>query len=178
MKRDIRTLSHVPRWSIVRTIRRQSVAEHCFFVAIYVDWICELIPKQSIKAKLIRYALYHDLDEIVLGDIPGPCKKYLKIDKESVDAQVERMIGFKPFHSTLNLEELLIVKIADLLEGSVFLLEEQRLGNTEIDMYLADMLQNLKNNVMRLEPALWPHIDAHLDATESHGCLVARYETL
>jgi len=70
-----RDVSYVSRWTILRRNRHQYLAEHSYFVAVYADQIARLIEWDGDYGKLMRYALYHDLDETITGDIPGPAKR-------------------------------------------------------------------------------------------------------
>ena len=53
-----RDMAHVPRWVIARTHRRQSVAEHSYFVALY--------------ARQIAIEIGYDRLEDLLRDGPPP----------------------------------------------------------------------------------------------------------
>ena len=76
--RELRELEHVPRWAIIRCIKQQSVAEHSYFTAMYANKIAEIIgwdKKYPYEIhKLITYALWHDIEECFMSDIPGPVK--------------------------------------------------------------------------------------------------------
>src|SRR5262245_55974581 len=76
-------LSTIKRWSIVRTITTQSVAEHCF----NVQRICmKLAPLFGITDRihdwmdLSQAALHHDDEEAITGDIPGTAKPYMSFE--------------------------------------------------------------------------------------------------
>lgn len=66
----------VTRWNIVTTVRKQSLAEHLFNTAILVEEICDKMGISAVSA--MHYALYHDMEEIITGDIPSPTKKRAK----------------------------------------------------------------------------------------------------
>lgn len=75
--------SHVTRWHIVQTARKQSLAEHLFNVCILaVDLAGRIkwpgVMHHSEKLALMNWALRHDLIEVRTGDIPTPFKKVLK----------------------------------------------------------------------------------------------------
>lgn len=64
-------LAHVARYSTLPIIRKESVAEHSFFVALNSLAIATWLREKSIEvdvAKLLSRALVHDLDEALTGD--------------------------------------------------------------------------------------------------------------
>lgn len=106
-----RRLSFVPRWGVLPTIRRQSVAEHCFHVARTAMWLLQFVDPnfKYLRSDTIELALCHDDEEAVTGDHPSPRKDP------------------KPLKSMNSAE--VIVKVADILEGMAFLHEEAYMGN-------------------------------------------------
>lgn len=112
----------VERWTIIPTIRPQSVAEHSFGVAMIADAFCEelgLGRGSAIRQDATRWALWHDVDEIFTGDIPTPMK--MQVPKH-VMVEAEKLSGanthIEECGSSLALE---IVKLADLVEACRFL---------------------------------------------------------
>lgn len=72
-------LRYVTRYSTCRVSHPESVAEHCFFVALYADaiasWIGLCNPGIKIdRAVLLRKALWHDIEEASTGDMPRSFK--------------------------------------------------------------------------------------------------------
>ena len=65
-------MATVPRWTIIPTIQKQSVAEHSYFVGLYADWIASMVKYEGSRETLIGYGLLHDMPEIVTGDLPTP----------------------------------------------------------------------------------------------------------
>lgn len=70
---DILRAQTVARWNIVGVTRPQSVAEHTFNVVFLSRRLAKAIDIPD--ERIIKYALEHDLNETVLGDIPTPTKK-------------------------------------------------------------------------------------------------------
>ena len=122
-------LSIVPRWVILRTIQKQSVAEHLFnveriAVQIAIEWMG--IKDPTIIFSISQYALHHDDDEALTGDIPSTAKSFV---------QVSRVDEVR--HWAKNSDDVIrIVKLADLLEAVWFLLMERKLGNHYIAKHL------------------------------------------
>ncbi len=77
---DILRAQDVKRWTIVNTVRQQSLAEHTFNVIAIARAIARHmgVPDE----KIIKYAFDHDLDEILTGDTPTPAKERAMIPDE------------------------------------------------------------------------------------------------
>lgn len=149
--REHRTLAHVPRWPILRVNRRQSVAEHSFYVALYAAEIAQAIGWQGPYEQLMLHALTHDLDEIVTGDINSPTKRAMDPGaRVQLDAWIDKKMRER---STVDSawalsdpgeQAKLIVKLADMVEGVLYLCDEKSQGN-----------QNVKN----MEAYVWGHLE-------------------
>ena len=77
---DIQSVQYIHRWHMVRTSRRQNLAEHSYTVALLAGKIASQLndpPTAEIWAGVLEYALVHDIPEIDYGDIPTPTKKAL-----------------------------------------------------------------------------------------------------
>ena len=121
-------LSTVKRWAIVRTISRQSVAEHCFNVqriCIKLAPYFDMVEFEDLF-ELSQAALHHDDDEAVTGDIPGPAKLYVRANEKGVD------VGATAWYDDASDAIKAIVKLADMLEAYHFLTMEAKLGNSYI----------------------------------------------
>ena len=141
---DIKTqmrLAHVRRWHIVQVDREQSVAEHTCRVQLLAQEICERAGLDPVSTyKTIRWALWHDMPEVVLGDLPTPTKRGGVFDA------AERATS-DSYCSILDLtppQSLWIVKAADLLEAALYL-EEHGRGPHAFDVYtgICDSLSDL-----------------------------------
>lgn len=112
---DILLAQSIKRWTIVATINEQSLAEHHFNVVMIARCIAAEagIPDHNI----IKYALDHDLDEIMTGDIPSPAKARM--------GMVDVYAGKSKIRCTYR--EQLIVKSADLIDAYTFI-KANRIG--------------------------------------------------
>ena len=138
-ERELRTLAHVPRWSIIRTIRTQSVAEHSYYTAIYADQIAEYIEWKGDRFALMRFAMIHDMDEMLSGDIASPAKAVLqqgggwrRFKDWTINLMSKRFHYFKDWFLPINSEMYQILNVADWLEGVLFLCDEEFLGNKNV----------------------------------------------
>lgn len=125
---DALALSHVPRWTVVRTLRQQSTADHSFRVAMITREILTRHPKLTMtnpeedqiipvirEANVIWHALAHDIDECVTGDIPSIAKQHLRAKRDIPDLVPDApAIG-------VTTPEINVVKLADLIEAYTFL---------------------------------------------------------
>ena len=122
-------LSIVPRWVILRTIQKQSVAEHAFNVeriatAISNEWFH--ITNVNDLYSISQLALHHDDEEALTGDIPSTAKKENHLDKDR-----------GPWYN--------VVKLADLMEAFWFLSMEYQMGNQYIHAHLSTTETKLRS---------------------------------
>lgn len=123
-----RNLADVRRWAIVRTIRQQSVAEHSYFVALMMPKLlreCGYSDPDFIL-RAVEYALVHDRDEVLSGDVATPIKKRIK---EGVFDAVAEEFGLK---ADADEDIKLATKVLDLFEAALFLAEEIAMGNGRV----------------------------------------------
>lgn len=130
-----RDMAYVPRWAILRRNRHQFLAEHSYFTAIYADQVARLIGWKGDYAKLFRYALYHDLEETITGDIPGPAKRAAWNSakaEEHVHPVLRAKFGADVAEALREKtpEICSIVSFADSVEEVAYLLEEAMSGNS------------------------------------------------
>lgn len=183
---ELRTASIVPRWSIVWTLNKDYVSNHSYFVTIYARQIAKVIGWKGSMEDLMVYALYHDLEELITGDIVSPVKREI-VDPEKSRAYVDGKMGasmpgiLADIIDVENDDKILgghgikkIVKAADRLDALLFLITERRLGNSIIEPRIADAktlfdeswmeLPGLKQMILdTLKNVMWPEISYHLD---------------
>ena len=106
---DILLAQNIKRWTIVSTIQQQSLAEHLFNVAMIARDIA--VEADMDDTNIVKYALDHDLDEIMTGDIPSPAKERLGIKTDYNGKSQSRCTE----------EEKVIVKAADLIDAYLFI---------------------------------------------------------
>lgn len=140
-------LSVVQRWAVVSTVRKQSVAEHSYNVAILSERIARewfSIDDDAVLFALVRRALYHDWRESITGDPPS----YMKwaINEVGIDAvfgdyiedhEVDLHPGPEAWANTVRG----IVKVADYIDALIFLHMEVSHGNRSI----VPLMRNLEH---------------------------------
>lgn len=151
-EREYRDLAHVPRWTIARTIRAQSVAEHSYYVTLYAFQIAGLLLGWGGERLmlLMTYALHHDIEESFTSDLPGPTKRTLREGREKEwDMWVDRMVVERfhnCWHRPIDSEKdiIAVLKVANLMDEVMFLCGELQMGNKAIK----HMLQRAENRLV------------------------------
>ncbi len=150
---------HVTRWQIVRTARQQTVAEHLYRVWIITVQLCRLLSiDQGTAAAANIWALYHDVPEVLTGDIATPAKEAMRkalpdddpirnIELAMSDTYRQAWMAAKQ-HAEGEISAYDIVKLADLIEAKCFLGCEM-IGNHAKTVY-DEMCMNVDNKLISL----------------------------
>lgn len=154
LEREIREFNQVPRWSIVRTLRQQFLAEHIFFVTMYANDVGVFIGLEDAdQLALLQMCLWHEADELFTGDITGPAKRGLVRDREAWDTKLAQWSGklFKDLETrdgsnTAQRRALVeaIVKLADYLDECCEMGNELQLGNVTVKSIFRDSLERVR----------------------------------
>lgn len=155
-EREYREMSFVPRWTIVRTIKPQNIAEHTFYVTLYAGQIADLIEWKGDRAALLDAALRHDLEETYMSDIPGPSKRKVVHDIDQYH-EMTHTYNLDQFGDDFYKRGVVsdsecaainsIIKVADLLDECFFLATEMQLGNKSLNNVM-------ENSRLRLHRAI------------------------
>lgn len=132
-------LSVITRWVVINTIKKQSVAEHCFNVERIARRIAEAwfeITNVNELDIVSQIALHHDDDEAITGDIPSPSKHILS--EAYLDSRRDMWYN-------IPCQQHDIVKLADKMEAYYFLTMEYKLGNSYIDEYRDELATKVRN---------------------------------
>ncbi len=141
-------MKYIERWSLMRNTVKENLSEHSLETAFIAHAIAvienERLGGNVDPARAALLALFHDVPEIITGDLPTPVKYYNKEIKEAYD-QVEQ--SAKQEFLTLLPEDLKkeyrnifyetdekllqIVKAADKIAALIKCKEELFLGNRE-----------------------------------------------
>ncbi|MBP1989485.1 5'-deoxynucleotidase [Paenibacillus eucommiae] len=143
-------LRYIERWSLMRNVVKENVAEHSYHVAILTHVLCtianEIFHKSVQTNEAVSLALFHDVTEVFTGDIPTPVKhqnsdilsSFRKIEEVAAD-KLFQMIPeelqsiYKPLINDKESSSELrrFVKAADLLDAYLKCLTELSAGNRE-----------------------------------------------
>lgn len=161
-----RALSHISRFAPLPMIRKPNVGEHSFYVALYVSHLAELLDLEvSERLALLEYALRHDMDERLSGDIAGPAKREI-VDRPKYDAFARltrkayganhmehidllgKMGEVAGYVSKVTYKD--IVKAADLIDEVFTIAVDMGLGNRMLAPVMADCTSRMTTALERL----------------------------
>jgi len=155
---ELRNLAIVPRWTVMRTVGRETVASHSMFVALYAEEIADVIGWKGDRHLLMKAALLHDADESLTGDIPGPVKQFLMVRETMfrLESAIQQWLpSTYKFRTELQSHPqypdiALIVRAADKIDALLFLLTEIRQGNTHLRPAANKLRDTVYSNWMEL----------------------------
>jgi 5'-deoxynucleotidase len=143
-------LRYIERWSLMRNIVKENVAEHSFHVAALTHMLCtianEVFGQRVPTGEAVCMALFHDAAEVFTGDIPTPVKHHnpsiLKSFRDIERLAGERLLNMVPAELKSVYEPLIrgkqehseiqkYVKAADLLDAYLKCVTELSAGNRE-----------------------------------------------
>lgn len=152
----------IRRWSLMRNIRPENIQEHSQQVALIAHALCEIdntyCGGASDSGKAVLLALYHDVGEVVIGDLPTPVKYYNPGIKQAYgeieNMAREKLLSMLPpelaavyrplFFDHAESREARMVKAADKLAAYIKCLEETTAGNGEFRLAQASISQELE----------------------------------
>lgn len=133
-------LPRIRRWQIVRTYHTQSVSDHSFRVWLLATHLYDTlfpIPHNSFARELLsRWAMLHDVDEVLTGDMPSTVKRLLEEVAPGVMGRFQdRLLVDLPLvaetrNGIRNTLEEVLVKIADNVEAILYL-QDDGMGNVD-----------------------------------------------
>ena len=143
----------IQRWPLMHNIRTENVQEHSLQVAMVAHALALIKNKffgGNLNAdKIATLAMFHDVSEVLTGDLPTPVKyfnpaiknEYKKIEKIAEDKLIEMAPeAFREDYAKLidgqrhSKDEAFIVKAADVLCAYLKTLEELNAGNQEFKL--------------------------------------------
>lgn len=142
-------MKYISRWGLMRNTRTENIAEHSLETAIITHLLCELRNRRfggSVDvSKAVLTAVYHDVPEIITGDLPTPVKYYdpeiksaYKRVEEAAAEKLEDSLpeDLRPAYAPLlresaDSEIAALVKAADKLSALIKCIEERRSGNED-----------------------------------------------
>lgn len=144
-------LRYIDRWMLMRNSREESLSEHSLDVAMLAHALCIIGNRRFGKnldcEKAAMIGMFHDVSEIITGDMPTPvkyfnedikhiykdiesdaCKKLLSLLPEDMKEDYRKLL--MPEDGKLEYERRL-VKGADKLSAIIKCIEEKKAGNNE-----------------------------------------------
>lgn len=142
-------MKYIDRWSLMRNTDSESLSQHSFDVAAIAHALAVIGNKRFGKSydegKIALIGMYHDMPEIITGDMPTPVKYHNKEIRNAFGriekAAQKSLLGTLPEDLRASYEELLIpdeksdeyrlVKAADKISALLKCMLEERSGNME-----------------------------------------------
>ena len=143
-------MKYIDRWALMRSTQRENLSEHSNDVAAIAHAIALLKNVRfggNVNAeRAALLGLYHDLPEILTGDMPTPVKYHSPALRsafaEVETAACERLLSMLPddlrphyegcfFPQESDAELWKIVKAADKISALLKCVEEEKAGNSE-----------------------------------------------
>ncbi|MDX8127807.1 5'-deoxynucleotidase [Methylomonas sp. EFPC1] len=155
-------LRWIKRWGLKRNAHEENVMEHSWEVAVIAHTLA-LIKNRYFDGQLdanavATAALYHDVTEVITGDLPTPIKyhspailgAYKQIEQQAETELLNLLPGalredFRSFIQHENLPDVHqhIIKAADKISAYLKCQAELKAGNTEFEMAAAQLAQNI-----------------------------------
>lgn len=143
----------IMRWPLMRNVHAENVQEHSLQVAMVAHALAliknKLFNGQVDPNKIATLAMFHDVSEVLTGDLPTPVKyfnpaiqvEYKKIEKIAEQKLLDMVPAlFKSDYAQLidgqqhSEEERFLVKAADVICAHFKTLEELSAGNQEFKL--------------------------------------------
>ncbi len=158
----INRMKYIKRWSLMRSIREENIMEHSHQVAVIAHALA--LIKNKIYGgkvdvnKVVLLAQYHEVGEVITGDLPTPIKYFnpeIKSAYKDLEKNAcERILNMLPedlkeeyaqyVMPDTDTEEYKIVKCADRLSAYLKCVEEIKAGNSEFKKAKASIGSDLK----------------------------------
>lgn len=158
----INRMKYIKRWSLMRSIREENIMEHSQQVAVIAHALGVIANKKFNKNldvnKIVLLAEYHEVGEVITGDLPTPIKYFnpeiKSAYKDLEKGACEKLLAMLPDYlqeeykqyiiPDEETEEYKIVKCADKLSAYLKCVEEVRAGNAEFKKAKQSILTSLK----------------------------------
>ena len=156
-------MKYIKRWSLMRSVREENIMEHSQSVAVIAHALALIgnkIYNKSINVeKTVLLAQYHEVGEVITGDLPTPIKYFNpEINTAYKDLErkaCERILGMLPKELEDDYKDLIlpdeeseeykIVKLADRLSAYLKCVEEVTAGNKEFKKAKESIEKDLKS---------------------------------
>lgn len=156
-------MKYIRRWSLMRSVREENIMEHSQQVAV-ISHALGLITNKKFGGnvdinKIVLLAQYHEVGEVITGDLPTPIKyfnteikcAYKDLEKGASEKILKMLPDFmqESYREYIlpdtNSEEYKLVKFADRLSAYLKCIEEIKAGNSEFKKAKTSIEKELKN---------------------------------
>jgi 5'-deoxynucleotidase len=155
-------LRWIKRWGLKRNAHEENVMEHSWEVAVIAHTLALIKNRYfsgSVDANAIATAaLYHDITEVITGDLPTPIKYYspailgaykqieqqaetelLKLLPEALQTDFRTLL----MHDEIPAQHLQIIKAADKISAYLKCQSELKAGNSEFEMAAEQLAKHI-----------------------------------
>lgn len=168
-------MKFIKRWQLMRSTRDENIMEHSHSVAVLTHALCvienEIYGGHVDAGKAVLYALYHEVSEVMTGDMPTPVKYFnnaIHGEYEKLETlAVEKIAATLPTEMQAPMSEVLMpdkaseewrfVKAADRLSAYIKCLEELRSDNREFSRAERSIRESLEERGMRSVTYFFKH---------------------
>lgn len=156
-------LRYIERWSLMRNTMRENVAEHSYHVCVLTHALCtianEIFGRDVPTDRVVSLALFHDVTEVITGDIPTPVKHHnkeiLHNFREIEEVAADRLTAMIPDELRHVYQPIITgkrsmdgyriyVKAADLLDAYLKCTSELLAGNREFTVAKRQIEQSIR----------------------------------
>lgn len=143
-------MKYINRWALMRNTSNENLSEHSNDVAVIAHALAVIKNLRfggNVNPERAAFlGLYHDMAEIITGDMPTPVKYYSETMREAFgdveNVACEKLLEMLPedmreyyrgafFKSDEDAEEWKIVKAADKISALIKCIGEEKAGNSE-----------------------------------------------
>jgi 5'-deoxynucleotidase len=146
-------MKYINRWGLMRNTRNENISEHSLETAVIAHALAEINVRRLggnvSPERIALLAVYHDVPEILTGDLPTPVKyhspKIREAYAEVEEVAVDKLVSMLPDEMKGDYRELMTftgdrdaeyekyVKAADKISAVIKCIEEKNTGNREFD---------------------------------------------
>ena len=156
-------MKYIKRWSLMRSIREENIMEHSQAVAVIAHALALITNKiyggKVDEKKVVLLAQYHEVGEVITGDLPTPIK-YFNPEIKTAYKDLEkgaclRILSMLPdclkdeYREYIlpdeTSKEYKLVKYADRISAYLKCVEEVKAGNAEFKKAKTSIGNELKN---------------------------------
>ncbi len=168
-------MKYINRWALMRNTSSENISEHSNDVAAIAHALAVIKNLRfggSLNAERAAFlGLYHDMPEIITGDMPTPVKyhskelhsEFLKVEKTACESLLSMLPDdMKEYYSSAFFKKeedgylWKLVKAADKISALIKCIEEQKAGNREFEKAFSSTERAIKE--MKL-----PEADAFIE---------------
>ncbi len=156
-------MKYIDRWALMRNTSKENLCEHSLQTAFFAHALGIIKNKRfggSIDCdRLAVIAMYHDVSEIITGDLPTPVKYYnpeiSSAYKKVENVAIDRLLSYLPEDMRGSYTDILkkqeneeyiykLIKAADKLSALCKCIEERKTGNTDFSDAEESILKNIR----------------------------------